>query len=77
MSGLFADLPEQLAPVAPVDALQIRCCVCGSDEWFSCAPGTASNASRFNGVMEFAKTDEVPPQAWCLSHWPHRKEAAA
>lgn len=64
---LFADLPTAREPVPGPKPLDIRCCVCDSPDWFSCAPGTASTAQLFPGsnIVGLRADDGIPTVAYC------------
>ncbi|MDR3534002.1 MAG: hypothetical protein P4L90_25980 [Rhodopila sp.] len=57
----------------------LRCSVCSSPDWVSCAPGTSADAQqyRYANVADLHPAEEVPMQVWCSSCWPWRKESAA
>ena len=44
-------------------------CICGSADVIAVAPGTASDAARFAGVVEIAASDIASTRAYCLDHW--------
>jgi hypothetical protein len=69
---LGMDLPIVASPGADAETLDLRCEVCGDSEWWSCAPGTASDATRWHGVMEFRALPEAPMHVWCQQHWVER-----
>lgn len=51
-----------------MSAGNLRCCVCGSAEWISCAPGTEAEDRVQGNVCVLHPAPEVPLRAWCWTH---------
>lgn len=50
--------------------MDLHCEVCGTADYFACAPGTAAEARVQGNVCIIHPAPEIPPRVWCLAHAP-------
>lgn len=61
----------------PLPHLRLVCCVCGSLDWFSCAPGTEAENRIQGNVCILNPAPAIKTRAWCLAHLVRHQAGAA